>query len=283
MKSTSSWATWGLGLLMPIALIVLILGADAREGPKTAYVGVLAVVPMLAAVFATPRMTLAVALITWLSALGFGLAAADGNAAAQQVRLIIIALAGAAAFGAAYLRQRRERTLVSALREAAAAETLREQAETDQLTGLANRHGLTSRVDAAGAGLDRTVAVIDCDGLKAVNDELGHLAGDEYLRAVAGRLQGSLSKDDVIARWGGDEFLVVQDLGADRAVPVLTRMLRAVNDSPISIGGSLVNGSVSIGVAAWPAGMSLDEALSAADGALYEAKEQGRNQIVESG
>jgi diguanylate cyclase (GGDEF)-like protein len=267
---------------MPHALIVLILGADAAEGPKTAYVGVLAVVPMLAAVFATPRMTLVVAVITWLSALGFGHVASDGTVAAQQVRLVIIALAGAAAVGAAYLRQRRERALVAALHEAAAAEMLRQQAETDQLTGLSNRHGLINRIDGEPEDIVRTVAVIDCDGLKSVNDTLGHLAGDVYLQAIAGRLHGSLSKADLIARWGGDEFLVVQRLDLDRAMPALARMHRAIDASPISVGGTMVKASVSIGVAAWPPGLTFDEALAAADQALYAAKDQGRNQIVTS-
>ena len=267
---------------MPVALIVLILWADEAVPPKPSFVGALAVVPMLAAVFATPRLTLLVAVITWCSAFVFGQVAADGNDPAQQVRLVIIAVAGAVAVGAAYLRQRRDRALIAALREAAAAETLREQAETDQLTGLANRHGLTNRLDAGPADVERTVAIIDCDGLKGLNDSMGHLAGDEYLRAVAGRLHGSLSKNDLIARWGGDEFLVVQDLVVDNAMPTLSRMHRAIDDTPISIDGVMVNGSVSIGVAAWSPGTSLDQAISAADAALYTAKEQGRNQIVTS-
>jgi diguanylate cyclase (GGDEF)-like protein len=263
-------------------LILLILGADAAEGPKTAYVGVLAVVPMLSAVFASPRMTLAVAVITWLAAFTFGHVASDGNVAAQQVRLIIIALAGAAAVGAAYLRRRRDRVLVAALREAAAAETLREQAETDQLTGLSNRYGVTTRVAGTPDDVIRTVTVVDCDGLKAINDGLGHHAGDVYLQAIAGRLQGSLSKDDLIARWGGDEFLIMQLLDLGHALNSLTRMHRAIDTSPISIDGVMVDASVSVGVAAWLPEMSFDDALSAADRALYEAKGQGGNQIVTS-
>jgi len=282
MKSTSTWARWGLGLFTPVALIVVILGADAAEGPKTAYVGVLAVVPMLAAVFATPRMTLVVAVITWLSAFAFGQLASDGNVASQQVRLVIIALAGAAAVGAAYLRQRRERTLVAALREAAAAETLREQAESDQLTGLKNRYGLTNQIAVDPDDVVRTVAVVDCDHLKVINDTMGHQAGDIYLQAIAGRLQGSLAKTDLIARWGGDEFLVVQRLELDRAMSSLTRMHAAIDASPISLGGTMVDASVSVGVASWPPGMTFDEALAAADQALYEAKDKGRNQIVTS-
>jgi diguanylate cyclase (GGDEF)-like protein len=272
---------WGLGFVLPLALIVLILSADAAEGPKTAYVGVLAVVPMLAAVFASPRMTFVVAVITWLSAFTFGQLAADGNVAAQRVRLIIIGLVGLVAVGAAYLRQRREHALVMAQQQAATAEGLRTQAETDQLTGLLNRHGLTNRVQAESPGA-HTVALIDCDGLKAVNDTLGHLSGDEYLRAIAGRLAGSLPRKDLIARWGGDEFIVVQRLDSAQAMPALVRMHRAIDSSPISVGGTMLDGSVSVGVAPWPIGMSFDEAVSAADQALYTAKDQGRNQIVTS-
>lgn len=280
MKSRSTWAVWGLGFLMPVALIALILGADAAEGPKTAYVGVLSVVPMLAAVFAAPRMTLAVAVITWLSAFAFGQIASDGNVASQQVRLVIIALAGAAAVGASFLRQRQERILSIALREAAAAETLKEQAETDQLTGLKNRYGLTNMLAVHHDDVVRTIAVVDCDGLKVINDTMGHQAGDIYLQAIAGRLQGSLPKTDLIARWGGDEFLIVQRLELDHAMTSLTRMHAAIDASPISLGGAMVDASVSVGVAPWLPGMTFDEALSAADQALYEAKAQGRNRIV---
>lgn len=276
----SPWAAYGLGLVLPLVLIVLILSADAAEGPKTAYVGVLAVVPMLAAVFASPAITALVALITWLSAFGFGNLASDGNVAAQRVRLIIIALSGLTAIGAAYLRQRREQALVAALGKAAAAEQLREQAQTDPLTGLANRRGLVDRLERADDTVGRTIALIDCDELKQVNDRLGHLGGDIYLQAVAGRLAGSLSKDDMIARWGGDEFIVVQRLSIEDAMPTLHRMHGAIDGTPLSIDGTMLDGSVSIGVAPWPAGTSFDDALSAADRALYDAKSRGRNQVV---
>ena len=280
MKSTSQWAAYGLGLLLPLALIAIILSADAAEGPKTAYVGVLAVVPMLAAVFATPRITALVAIITWISAFAFGNLASDGNVAAQQVRLIIIATVGLAAVGAAILRLQRERRLGEALREAATAETLRQQAETDQLTGLLNRHGLVAAVASITDQTRRTVAVLDCDDLKSVNDRLGHLAGDHYLQAVAGRLSGGLSKDDLVARWGGDEFLVVQQIGMDDAVHALTRMQAAVHDSPLSIDGTMIAASVSVGIATWMPGMTFDEAVSAADQAMYQAKSSGGNTIV---
>lgn len=272
-----------LGVALPCVLIALILLADLSEGPKTAFVGVLAVVPMLAAVFGTPLMVLGVAGITWLSAFAFGTVASDGNAAAQTVRLVIIALAGLAAVGASSLRQRRERRLVDALNEAATAAAMRRQAETDQLTGLLNRHGVTRALDGLAPDASRTVAVIDCDGLKQVNDTFGHAAGDEYLVAIAGRLAGGLSKSDLIARWGGDEFIVVQPLTVDAALPVLTRMQTAIHSSPIHVNDQALSSSVSVGVAHWTSDMTFDEALRRSDAALYEAKASGRNQIVTAG
>jgi diguanylate cyclase (GGDEF)-like protein len=275
-------ATWLFGLVIPLVLIAVILTADVIESPKTAYVGVLAVVPMLAAVFATPRITAVVASITWLSAFAFGHLASDGNVPAQTVRLVIIALAGVAAVGAAVLRRRRERALVRAQQAATVGAELRKQAVTDQLTGLANRHGVADRVDAAEPDIARTVALVDCDNLKTVNDRYGHVAGDEYLQAIAGRLAGSLSRTDLIARWGGDEFIIVQRLTVSEALPTLHRAHAAIASSPISADGHCVEATVSVGVSSWEPGMSFDAALSSADAALYEAKEGGRNRVVVS-
>jgi diguanylate cyclase (GGDEF)-like protein len=279
MGMRTSWTTVALGLVLPLALIVLILSADAAEGPKTAYVGVLAVVPMLAAVFAPPWMTVIVGVVTWLSAYGFGQVASDGNVAAQRVRLIIIALAGLAAVGASALRQSRERRLVEALQSAASVGPLREAAHTDQLTGLLNRRGLLESVPATSDAV-RSVVVLDSDGLKQVNDSLGHQAGDDYLRAISGRLAGALARSDALARWGGDEFLVVLNLDTPAAREVINRAVRGVRATPVSLAGTLVEATVSAGIARWPAGATLDEALSAADGALYRAKALGGGQVV---
>ena len=171
---------------MPIIFIALILGADYREGPKTAYVGVLTAVPFFAAVFGTPIMTAVTAVVTWFSAFSFGLLASDGNVPAQTVRLGIIALAGVIAVVASYVRQRRERQFQQARREADEAEFLRLQASHDDLTGLLNRRGVYDRLEADEIR-DGTVVVIDCDDFKDVNDSYGHLVGDEFLTIQIGR------------------------------------------------------------------------------------------------
>ncbi len=281
LTTQGSRVRWFLGLVVPLAFIALILLADSAEGPKTAYVGVLAVVPMFSAIFARPVMTASVAVITWLCAFAFGHLATDGNVTAQTVRLFIIAGVGIIAILASMLRTRREEQLINALIRASQAEDIKAQASTDFLTGLLNRRGLLEQIDAKGKA-DRSLAIIDCDDLKKVNDEFGHVAGDEYIQAIGGRLLSNVSKSDLVGRWGGDEFLVVLDLPQDQAEAVLTRVHRKVIERPISTGAGLVPSAFSLGLTGWPAGEALDLALARADKALYAAKDAGRNRIATS-
>ena len=178
---------------------------------------------------------------------------------------------------------RRERTLLSALREAAAAETLREQAETDQLTGLSNRHGLINRIDSETGAIVRTVAVVDCDELKTVNDTLGHQAGRHlpagHRRAAAGKPR-EVGPDRPLGR-GRVPRGAAPRPRARHALPE-PHAPRHRREVPVSVDGTMVDASVSIGVAAWRPDMTFDDALAAADRALYEAKGRGRNQIVTS-
>lgn len=132
--NTSTWL-WSAGL--PLTLTFLILLIDWLEGPKTAFVGVLVVVPILSAVFATPKVTGIVATITWFAAAGFGLIAADGNVPAQYIRLGILAVVGAGAVAAAAKRE-----LAQAQLAAADAEKAKRDANTDWLTGVLNRRGI---------------------------------------------------------------------------------------------------------------------------------------------
>jgi diguanylate cyclase (GGDEF)-like protein len=276
---TSTSASWTLSVIAPFLFISLILGADLREGPKTAYVGVLTAVPFFAAIFGSPVMTAVTAVITWISALAFGLIASDGNAPAQTVRLIIIAVAGVIAVGASYVRQRRDVQFREAQRVAAEAEALRIQAGQDALTGLLNRRGVYERL-AAEEIRDGTVIVIDCDDFKEVNDTHGHLVGDEFLCGIAGRLGGAVAGDDLIARWGGDEFLILVRGPFAEGSEVAARVVGAVSSRPMSTAAGLIPVSLSAGAAPLSSSESLDQALAAADRAMYDAKSRGRGQIV---
>lgn len=269
-----------LGLLLPLVAVGVILAVDVIEGPGTALVGLLAVVPMLAAVFAGPAMTAVVAGATWLAAVVFGLVSLGESGPAQSMRLAIIALVGILAVVASTLRLRQEARLAEAEQQASAVTEFRRISETDELTGVLNRRGVLRSIDATEPLVERTIALIDIDGLKAVNDAYGHQIGDEYIRAVARRLSGALAGTDLVGRWGGDEFLLVLEVPASRSERVLDRAHVAITAEPVRVFDRLIPVSVSVGVAQWPPGQPLDAALATADGALYEAKLAGRNRTT---
>lgn len=269
-----------LAVFAPMLLVIVILTADLWEGPKTAYVGVLSVVPMLAAVFGTPLQTAFVGALTWMSAFGFGLLASDGNAPAQAVRLFIIFVITMLAIIASRLRIRRDDAYFAALQDASLAAELKQLALTDELTGLLNRRGALQRIEAGPPSSPCTIAIVDSDNLKQVNDEYGHNTGDEYLRAIAGRFARAVSGDDIVARWGGDEFLFVVSQPMEQAVHILERARAAIVDNVIQTERASIPASASIGAAQWRDGQPLDEVLHQADAALYRAKSEGRNQLV---
>jgi diguanylate cyclase (GGDEF)-like protein/PAS domain S-box-containing protein len=156
------------------------------------------------------------------------------------------------------------------------------QASHDPLTGLANRVLFEDRVDRALARARRhpeVLAVLFCDldDLKGVNDRLGHPAGDEVLRTVATRLQRCVRDVDTVARFGGDEFVVlVEDIGsADEATATATRILGALQ-RPLNLEGAAVVASVSIGVALNGQEITTRQKLiKGADAAMYAAKQEG--------
>jgi diguanylate cyclase (GGDEF)-like protein/PAS domain S-box-containing protein len=160
-----------------------------------------------------------------------------------------------------------------------AEEQLRHQAFHDPLTGLANRALFTDRVEHA-LVLRGGVAVVflDLDDFKAVNDSLGHLAGDALLQAVALRLTGALRPGDTIARLGGDEFAVLfEEAGAAvSAADVAERVIAALQEA-FDLDGREVFVTASIGIGV---GEDAEELLRSADVAMYRAKASGKAQYV---
>lgn len=159
--------------------------------------------------------------------------------------------------------------------------------ETDELTGLLNVRGFAlsaNRLFAQAARHARATSVlmIDSDNLKAVNDSHGHAAGNELLRQLAKAIQAELRFTDVAARYGGDEFIVLlPDTPATGAMEVAERIRTRIAGSPLRTNGSSIPASVSIGIACYPEdGGTLDALAAHADGALYAAKQDGRNRSV---
>jgi diguanylate cyclase (GGDEF)-like protein len=157
---------------------------------------------------------------------------------------------------------------------------LQHQALHDPLTGLPNRALFIEQLEHAIArgrrkGTPVSVLFLDLDGFKAVNDTLGHHAGDEVLIGVAGRLRGSLREDDAVARLGGDEFGIVLEEELRGATSTAQRIVRAFG-RPWSSTSDHVPIGVSIGIATRSAEEELDELLRQADAAMYAAKASGK-------
>ena len=157
----------------------------------------------------------------------------------------------------------------------------------DALTGLPNRTLLLDRLSralsrSARDGTHVALLFLDLDRLKVLNDSLGHHAGDEMLRGVGPRLEGVLRASDTIARFGGDEFAVVlEGLDGEREALLVAQRIVAAFELPFTIGGEARFGSASVGlVTADPtAPREAAELLSAADAAMYRAKERGRGRV----
>jgi diguanylate cyclase (GGDEF)-like protein len=161
-------------------------------------------------------------------------------------------------------------------------------AETDELTGLLNMRGFSiaaNRLFGQALRYNRAASVlmIDSDNLKAINDTHGHESGNRMLRQLTRLIQAELRYTDVLARYGGDEFVVLlPETPPKGAVEVANRIRDAIASLPLDMAGTLVTCTVSIGVASHPAdGNSLDAVVARADRAMYQAKQGGRNRVVQ--
>ncbi|MBE2241369.1 MAG: diguanylate cyclase [Burkholderiaceae bacterium] len=178
-------------------------------------------------------------------------------------------------------------------RELVASEAqLRVQSERDPLTNLANRRQFLSVMHAeqarggAEAGFEGALLLVDIDHFKHVNDGHGHAAGDLVLCEVAKRLNEAVRGDDLVVRWGGEEFLVLAlKVPAAQAEQLAERVLKVIGERPVIVDGRPVAVTVSIGYARFPLPphvlpLGWEQAINLTDMALYTAKSQGRNKSV---
>ena len=165
---------------------------------------------------------------------------------------------------------------------------LRHHAETDELTGIANRRSFIITIERECARSKRhktpfSVLVLDVDGFKGINDRFGHATGDHVLTACVSRILSSLRQIDILSRFGGDEFAVLlPEAGSDGAFEVAERIRASIADTPIEIEDKIIQASVSIGLATLSLDQSADweHLLEQADQALYRAKAEGKNRVA---
>ena len=208
-----------------------------------------------------------------------------------------LALCGVSLMARGALLERRLRVLLARERSASAAlasreedlaklnERLTEDSRRDPLTGLRNRRALSDDLPALETidrerGLATAFALCDIDHFKPYNDQLGHLAGDQALRAIAATIRGTLRAGDIAYRFGGEELLLLlRGTTPEEAISVAERVRQAVAATaiphPTSPHGSL---TISVGVAPGPG--DVGSLLARADAALYEAKRAGRDRVV---
>jgi diguanylate cyclase (GGDEF)-like protein/PAS domain S-box-containing protein len=160
------------------------------------------------------------------------------------------------------------------------------RARHDELTGLLSRQEVIERLTSVGdqrrrAGDEYAVVFCDLDDFKSINDRCGHAAGDELLRAFATRISGTVRSCDMVARFGGDEILIVLDgvRDVDEASGIADKVRVAVKEPVLVVGAQLCS-TLSIGVTVARPGESIDAMITRADRAMYAAKNGGRDRVV---
>lgn len=259
--------------LFPI-MVIFAFGAFTLRWRQIAFVTVLAVSSLIAAV------VLRVLYPHWVPAQG---EVPPLRVDINNVLMLIVVLPALAVIAARLsglrrkLRDQRE-ALSHALSE------VERLAVSDELTGIANRRSMRFLLEhsasfAAREAAPFCVAILDIDHFKAVNDELGHAAGDQVLRSFAQCTAAQLRNSDVLARWGGEEFVLLMPGSMDG----VRRMLERIRGSIQSGCHPTRQITFSAGVAQHRTGETADQLLSRADVALYEAKRAGRDRCVLAG
>lgn len=193
-----------------------------------------------------------------------------------------LTLVGLSLFSVAmdYSRYANERGLIEMNRR------VHELALRDQLTGLANRRYMDGILETRWEEYKRSghiyaILLADIDSFKSFNDRYGHEFGDQVLTKVGRALSRGLRNQDVVARWGGDEFLILMPgQTGSSAVQAGERLRKRIEEMTIAHDGDKVSVTISIGIASVDKSLDNNDMLSIADGGLYQAKHLGRNQVV---
>jgi diguanylate cyclase (GGDEF)-like protein len=198
--------------------------------------------------------------------------------------MVAFAILGVGVLTAVMFRRLRRTSEELAKREAQA----RYEAKHDPLSGLPNRAQMVEKIETflhnhgnKGAHPHAIAAYIDIDRFKDINDTLGHEAGDNLIKAVAGRLQTRLRPSDFLSRFGGDEFAILCSPAGEDAGASLAERIAAAFSTPFNIQHQTIRVTASVGIARAPDnGTTADQLMRHADIALYEAKSQGRDRAI---
>lgn len=169
-----------------------------------------------------------------------------------------------------------------------AEDCLAEAARTDSLTGILNRRAIWEQLEYHIIQFKRqqtpfTLLMCDLDHFKPINDTYGHDVGDVVLVKVAQKLRDSCRKQDFVSRWGGEEFLILlPDTDVQGGMSAAEKVRQKISEEPFEINNQQFAITVSIGVAAYVEGHSLDDCIKRADSAMYQAKHDGRNRVAVS-
>ncbi len=165
------------------------------------------------------------------------------------------------------------------------AQLLEQTARTDFLTQLINRRAMAQRMQNEVARIERaggtcSLVLVDIDHFKNINDQFGHDIGDEVLKALARAFQAAVREQDVVARWGGEEFLLLlPNTNEAEAVEQAERLRQLLDSDLLQINRYPHRVTASFGVSEYSGGLSVESLLKQADVALYQAKAQGRNRV----
>ncbi|MGB8144040.1 MAG: diguanylate cyclase [Chromatiaceae bacterium] len=179
-----------------------------------------------------------------------------------------------------------ERLLHEVAERARAEELLAQAARSDPLTGLMNRRAMLEHLEYQAARFQRnqvpfSLLLGDLDHFKSINDTFGHDAGDQALIQTTHFLVHGIRTQDLVARWGGEEFLILlPDTDLEGALVVAEALRKGVAAKAVVIGDKRLHLTLSIGVASYGLHQSISQCIKAADRALYEGKLQGRNRVV---
>jgi diguanylate cyclase (GGDEF)-like protein len=164
---------------------------------------------------------------------------------------------------------------------------LNKEAVVDKVTGLFNRLGLIRFVENSGFKDidDFTVAIMDIDNFKSINDTYGHAAGDAALRFVGAKLQNMINDHMLACRWGGDEFLFVElsENHSETLYNTLQELREEIAHSTIVVGETMFSIRVSAGLASFEEGDTMEKVFYKADKALYESKAAGKDRVTKEG